>query len=82
MARYPPSTHGYCPLSTNTQLVLGVDTTGQSPITFGLASKIVLMRMSAAGTGSFTDVGIDTQHQYLGDPHIVTLSAAWTLQQV
>ena len=86
---------GYRPLSTNTQLALGVDTTGQSPIsgvapywrlavepnfgdhswevgTFGLASKVFPMRLSGAGTDSFTDIGIDTQYQYLGDPHTVT----------
>jgi hypothetical protein len=91
---------GYRPLSTNTQLALGVDTTGQSPIsgvapywrlafepnfgdhswevgTFGLASKVVPMRMSGAGTDSFTDIGIDTQYQYLGNPHTVTLRASW-----
>jgi len=91
---------GYRPLSTNTQLVLGVDTTGQSPIsgiapywrvafepnfgnhsweigTFGLASKVAPMRMSGAGNDSFTDIGIDTQYQYLGDPHTVTARVAW-----
>jgi hypothetical protein len=91
---------GYRPLSTNTQLALGVDTTGQSPIsgvapywrvafephfgdhwweigTFGLASKVLPMRMSGAGTDSFTDIGVDTQYQYLGDPHTVTVRAAW-----
>ena len=91
---------GYRPLSTNTQLALGVDTTGQSPIsgvapywrvafepnfgnhsweigTFGLASKVVPMRMSAAGNDSFTDIGVDTQYQYLGDPHTITVRAAW-----
>jgi hypothetical protein len=91
---------GYRPLSTNAQLALGVDTTGQSPIngiapywrvalepnfgnnswefgTFGLASKVVPMRLSSAGTDSFTDIGIDTQYQYLGDPHTVTLRASW-----
>jgi hypothetical protein len=91
---------GYRPLSTNTQLFLGVDTTGQSAIsgvapywrvalestfgnhswevgTFGLAAKVVPMQMSAAGNDSFADIGIDTQYQYLGDPHTVTLRAAW-----
>jgi hypothetical protein len=91
---------GYRPLSTNAQLALGVDTTGQSPIsgvapywrlaaepnfgnhswqlgTFGLASKVVPLRMSGAGTDSFTDIGIDTQYQYLGDPHMVTARLAW-----
>ena len=91
---------GYRPLSTNTQLALGVDTTDQSPIsgvapywrvafepnfgnhsweigTFGLASKAVPLGMSGAGVDSFTDIGIDTQYQYLGDPHTVTVRAAW-----
>jgi hypothetical protein len=91
---------GYRPLSTNTQLALGVDTTGQSPIsgvapywrlavepnfgnhswelgTFGLASKVVPLRISGAGTDSFTDIGFDTQYQYLGDPHMVTARLAW-----
>jgi hypothetical protein len=91
---------GYRPLSTNTQLALGVDTTGQSPIsgvapywrlavepnfgnhswqvgTFGLASKVVPLGVSGAGTDSFTDIGIDTQYQYLGDPHMVTARLAW-----
>jgi hypothetical protein len=92
---------GYRPLSTNTQLALGIDTTGQSPIsgvaapywrvavepnfgdhwlevgTFGLKSNVFPMRMSAAGTDSFTDIGVDTQYQYLGDPHAVTMRASW-----
>src|SRR6202040_3211303 len=45
--------------------------------TFGLASKVVPMRLSGAGTDSFTDIGIDTQYQYLGNPHTVTLRASW-----
>ncbi len=91
---------GYRPLSTHTQLALGVDTTGESPIsgvapywrvaaeknignhswevgTFGLASKVVPLNISGAGTDSFTDIGLDTQYQYLGDPHTVTVRAAW-----
>ena len=91
---------GYQPLSTNTQRALGIDTTGQSPIsgiapywrvavepnfgnhswevgTFGLASKVVPLGISGAGTDSFTDIGIDTQYQYLGDPHTVTARLAW-----
>jgi hypothetical protein len=91
----------YRPLSTRTQLALGVDTTGQSPIsgiaapywrvavepnfginsleigTFGLRSNVLPMGMSSAGTDSFTDIGVDTQYQYLGDPHTVTLRASW-----
>ncbi len=30
-----------------------------------------------AGTDSFTDIGVDTQYQYLGDPHMVTFRGAW-----
>lgn len=91
---------GYRPLSTDTQLALGVDTTGQSPIsgvapywrvaaeknigdhswevgTFGLASRVVPMNISGAATDLFTDIGLDTQYQYLGEPHTVTIRAAW-----
>jgi hypothetical protein len=45
--------------------------------TFGLASKVYPTGMSAAGTDSFTDIGIDSQYQYLGDPHMVTTRLAW-----
>jgi hypothetical protein len=45
--------------------------------TFGLASKVYPTGMSAAGTDSFTDIGIDSQYQYLGDPHMVTARIAW-----
>ncbi|MFZ3235928.1 MAG: hypothetical protein WA417_19000 [Stellaceae bacterium] len=91
---------GYRPLSNHTQLALGVDTTGESPIsgvapywrvaaeknigdhswevgTFGLASRVTPLNISGAGTDSFTDIGLDTQYQYLGDPHTVTVRAAW-----
>jgi hypothetical protein len=92
---------GYRPLSTDTQLALGIDTTGESPIsgtaapywrvaiepvwgdhsfevgTFGLKANVLPMRMSGAGSDSFTDIGVDTQYQYIGDPHAVTFRAAW-----
>jgi hypothetical protein len=45
--------------------------------TFGLASQVYPMGLSQAGTDSFTDIGIDTQYQFLGDPHMVTLRGAW-----
>ena len=45
--------------------------------TFGLASKVFPTGMSGAGNDSFTDIGIDTQYQYLGDPHAVTARLAW-----
>ncbi len=45
--------------------------------TFGLAAQVSPMGLSQAGTDSFTDVGIDTQYQFLGDPHMVTLRGAW-----
>jgi hypothetical protein len=35
------------------------------------------MRLSQAGLDSFTDIGVDTQYQYLGDPHTVTVRGAW-----
>jgi hypothetical protein len=91
---------GYRSLSNSTQLALGIDTSGQSPIsgtapywrvaaeknignhsleigTFGLAARVLPMRLSEAGADSFTDIGIDSQYQYLGNPHIVTFRAAW-----
>jgi len=45
--------------------------------TFGLASKVFPIGLSGAGTDSFTDIGFDTQYQYLGDPHTVTARVAW-----
>jgi hypothetical protein len=38
---------------------------------------VLPMGMSSAGTDTFTDIGVDTQYQYLGDPHTVTLRASW-----
>ena len=80
---------GYRPLSNKTQLALGVDIAGESPIngtapywrvaaeknigdhswevgTFGLASQVNPLNLTSAGNDSFTDIGIDTQYQYLG----------------
>lgn len=91
---------GYRSLSNSTQLALGVDTSGQSPIggtapywraaveknignhsweigTFGLAARVLPMRLSEAGLDSFTDIGVDSQYQYLGEPHTVTIRGAW-----
>ena len=91
---------GYWPLGSNTQQALGINPTGESPISgiapywrvaaepiwgknaweigiFGLGSKVVPMGMIGAGTDSFTDIGIDSQYQYLGDPHTVTARIAW-----
>ena len=45
--------------------------------TFGFASNVVPMGIVGAGNDSFTDIGIDTQYQYLGDPHTVTVRGAW-----
>jgi hypothetical protein len=91
---------GYRPLSTNTELALGIGTSGQNPIsgtapywrvaaeknigdhswevgTFGLASRVSPLGLTQAGTDSFADIGVDTQYQYLGDPHAVTFRGAW-----
>jgi hypothetical protein len=91
---------GYWPLANNTQRALGLDTTGQSPIsgvapywrvaaepnfgnhslevgTFGLASQVLPDNIASAGADSFADIGVDTQYQYLGDPHTVTFRASW-----
>jgi hypothetical protein len=91
---------GYRALSANSLLALGVDISGQSPIsgtapywrvaaeknigdhswevgTFGLAARVLPLSIGTAGTDSFADFGIDTQYQYLGDPHAVTVRGAW-----
>jgi hypothetical protein len=94
---------GYRPLSTQTQKALGINPSGESPIsgiapywrvaaeknignhslelgTFGLSGQVFPMGLSQAGTDSFTDVGVDAQYQFLGDPHMVTARAAWIHQ--
>ena len=45
--------------------------------TFGLRSDVKPALGSSAGFDSFTDVGVDTQYQYISDPHVVTFRAAW-----
>ena len=45
--------------------------------TFGLSGQVFPMGLSQAGMDSFTDVGIDAQYQFLGDPNMVTARAAW-----
>ena len=45
--------------------------------TFGLKSNVTPPQQSGAGTDSFTDAGIDSQYQYITDPHVVTFRAAW-----
>jgi hypothetical protein len=44
--------------------------------TFGLAAQVLPVGLSQAGTDSFTDVGLDAQYQFLGDPHMVTFRTA------
>lgn len=91
---------GYHSLTKETELLLGVDTTGESPIdgvapywrvayerdfgkhsleigTLGLAGDVRPLRMTAAGADSFTDVGVDTQYQWIGDRRAVTFRASW-----
>jgi hypothetical protein len=48
--------------------------------TFGLAGQVLPFGLSQAGTDSFTDVGADSQYQFLGDPNIVTARFAWIYQ--
>jgi phage shock protein PspC (stress-responsive transcriptional regulator) len=45
--------------------------------TFGLAARVSPMGLTQGGADSFADIGVDTQYQYLGDPHAVTLRGAW-----
>jgi hypothetical protein len=44
---------------------------------FGLTGHVFPTGLSQAGTDSFTDVGVDTQYQFLGNPHMVTARVAW-----
>jgi hypothetical protein len=45
--------------------------------TFGLKSDVKPLGLTAAGTDSFTDIGVDSQYQYIGDPHTVTVRTSW-----
>ncbi len=45
--------------------------------TFGMHSKIVPFRMGGAGTDSFTDLGVDSQYQYIDEEHSFTVRASW-----
>jgi len=45
--------------------------------TFGMYSKIVPFRMGGAGTDSFTDLGVDSQYQYIDEEHSFTVRASW-----
>lgn len=45
--------------------------------TFGLRSNVTPLQQPIAGSDSFTDVGFDSQYQYITDPHVVTIRAAW-----
>ncbi|HJU19834.1 MAG TPA: hypothetical protein VJ770_25555 [Stellaceae bacterium] len=91
---------GYRSLAKRTELLLGVDTTDDSPIdgiapywrvavernfgknsleigTFGLEGHVRPLRMFAAGTDAFTDVGVDSQYQWIGDRQAVTFRISW-----
>jgi hypothetical protein len=45
--------------------------------TFGLKADLVPQRMSGAGTDSVTDIGVDTQYQFLAAGQAVTFRASW-----
>jgi hypothetical protein len=45
--------------------------------TFGLSANVVPLRQDQFGDDTLTDVGIDAQYEYMGDPHIVTIRASW-----
>ena len=45
--------------------------------TFGLHSGVLPLRMRGAGTDSFTDLGFDSQYQYIGDGQTITVRASW-----
>jgi hypothetical protein len=91
---------GYRSLTKESELLLGVDTTDESPIegvapywrvayerdfgknslefgTFGLEGNVLPLRIAGTGTDSFTDVGVDTQYQWIGERQAVTFRASW-----
>jgi hypothetical protein len=91
---------GYHSLTKETELLLGVDTTDESPLdgiapywrvayerdfgrnsleigTFGLKGDVLPLRLTAAGTDAFTDLGADAQYQWIGERQAVTLRASW-----
>jgi len=45
--------------------------------TFGFKSNTFPSQMSGAGTDSTTDLGVDTQYQWLGDENAVTIRGSW-----
>src|SRR5579864_2697637 len=47
---------------------------------FGMAAAINPGRVTGFGTDHKTDVGIDTQYQYLTDVHSISVQASWTTE--
>ena len=45
--------------------------------TFGMQASVQPSFVSGSGTDDFTDVGLDTQYQFLSDRHSVSLQASW-----
>lgn len=45
--------------------------------TFGLKADLVPLRMPGAGTDAVTDIGVDTQYQFIAGRQAVTLRASW-----
>jgi len=44
---------------------------------FGMAARLNPGRITGFGTDHITDIGIDTQYQFLADHHAVSLQASW-----
>jgi hypothetical protein len=56
---------------------------GQNTIevgTFGMAASLVPQRTTGSGTDHLVDVGVDTQYQYLGAQHSLSLQASWIFE--
>jgi hypothetical protein len=45
--------------------------------TFGLSAALFPRRIAAAGTDRLTDVGVDTQYQFVGDRDQISVQASW-----
>ncbi|MBF0474188.1 MAG: cytochrome C, partial [Nitrospirae bacterium] len=45
--------------------------------TYGTVASIYPLGASSGATDMYTDIAVDTQYQYISDPHIITLMATW-----
>lgn len=49
--------------------------------TFGMAANVLPGGMTGFGTDKFTDIGIDSQYQWIGDVHAITLRGSYVYEK-